>query len=69
MHFQLKLFDAAVTLKYNQGHRKWYEWGNLGEYCHYAKLDIIISIAFGKIATLKFLPHVDTPPITIYSYF
>ena len=23
--FQLKLYDTAVTLKYNKGHRKWYE--------------------------------------------
>ena len=35
--FQLKLFDTAETLKYNQGQWKWYEWVKLNEYYHYAK--------------------------------
>ena len=39
-NFQLKLFDTAVTLKYNQGHWQWYEWVKLNEYYHHALLDI-----------------------------
>ena len=38
-NFELKLFDAVVTLKFNQGHRKWYEWVKLNEYYHHAKFD------------------------------
>ena len=38
--FQLKPFDTAVTLKYNQGHRKWYEWLKLNKYYQYEKFDI-----------------------------
>ena len=34
------MFDAAVTLKYNQSHWKWYELAKLNEYYHYAKFDI-----------------------------
>ena len=35
----IKLFDTAVTLKYTQGHWKWYEWvklneHNVWEYCN-----------------------------------
>ena len=37
---QLKLCDTAVTLKYGQGHRKWYEQVKLNEYYHQAKFDI-----------------------------
>ena len=29
--FQLKLFDSAVTLKYSQGHKKWYDQVKLNE--------------------------------------
>ena len=36
-NFQLKLFDTAVTLKYNQGHWKWQGWVKLNEYYHHAK--------------------------------
>ena len=36
----LKLFDTAVTLKYNQDHWKWYEWVKLSEYYHRTKSDI-----------------------------
>ena len=39
-NFQLKLFDTAVTLKYNQGHWKWYEWVKLDDYYHYEKFEI-----------------------------
>ena len=38
--FQLKLFNTSVTLKYNQGHWKWYGWVKLNEYHHHAKIDI-----------------------------
>ena len=31
MDFQFKLFDTAVTLKYNPGHWKWYEWVKLND--------------------------------------
>ena len=38
---QLKLFDTAVTLKYAQGHWKWYEWVELKGACyHQAKFNI-----------------------------
>ena len=30
-NFQIKLFDIAVTLKYGQGHQKWYEQVKLSE--------------------------------------
>ena len=40
MNFQLKLFDTAETLKYNQGHWKWYEWEKLNKYYCHAKFDI-----------------------------
>ena len=29
--FQLKLYDITVTLKYGQGHWKWYEQATLNE--------------------------------------
>ena len=28
-----------MTLKYNQGHLKWYEWAKFIEYYHHAKFD------------------------------
>ena len=34
------MFDTAVSVKYNQGHWKWYEWIKLNEYYHQAKFDI-----------------------------
>ena len=34
------MFETAVTLKYNQGFWKWYEWIKLDEYCHHVKFDI-----------------------------
>ena len=34
------MFNTAVTLKYNQGHWKWYGWVKLNEYYHHAKFDI-----------------------------
>ena len=39
LKFQFKSFDTAVTLKYNQGHWKWYEWIKLSKYYHHAKFD------------------------------
>ena len=39
-NFHLKLFDTAVTLKYGQGHWKWYEQVKLNEEYHHAKFDI-----------------------------
>ena len=53
-NFQLRLFDTAVTLKFNQGHRKWYERVKPN------KNNIFIFIVSEKIATLRFLPHTDT---------
>ena len=38
--FQLKLFEIAVTLKYDQGCWKWYEQVKLNEQYHHAKFDI-----------------------------
>ena len=38
--FSGKLFDTAVTLKYKQGHWKWYEWVQLREYYYHTKFDI-----------------------------
>ena len=37
---EFKLSDTAVTLNYNQGHRKWYECVKLNEHYHHAKFDI-----------------------------
>ena len=34
------MFDTAVTLKYNQGHRKWYEWVKLDEIYQHAQSDV-----------------------------
>ena len=28
-----------MTLKYNEGHKKWYEWVKLNQYYHHAKFD------------------------------
>ena len=39
-NFHLKLLDTTVTLKYNKGHPKWYEWVKLNEYFYHAKIDI-----------------------------
>ena len=39
-NFQSKVLGTAVTLKYNQGHCKWYELVKLNEYYHRAKFDI-----------------------------
>ena len=47
-----------MTLKYNQGHWKWYGCVELKEYYHHAKFDIY-HLYSKKIAMLKFLPHVD----------
>ena len=48
LNFQLKLFDTAVTLKYNRD-RKWYDW---------VSTIIVQSVTFiivsEKMATLKF---------------
>ena len=38
--FNLIGYKPAVTLKYNQGHWKWYAWVKLNEYYHHAKFDI-----------------------------
>ena len=38
-HLQLKPFDTAVALKYNQGHWKLYEWAKINEYYHHKKFD------------------------------
>ena len=59
-HFQLKLFDTAVTLKYGPGHWKWYEQVKLNEQYHHAKFDI--HHIYGVIQMLKFLTSQDTWP-------
>ena len=38
-NFQLKWFDTAVTMKYSQGHWKWYDWIKLNEFYHHEKFD------------------------------
>ena len=49
----MKPFDTAVTLKYNQGHRKWYEWVTLNEYYHHAKLDMYRIYSVRENRTVK----------------
>ena len=38
--FSVKTVWQSVTLKYNQGHWKWYEYVKLNEYYNYAKFAI-----------------------------
>ena len=40
IHFELKLFNIAMTLKYVQGHWKWYVQVKLNKQYHHAKFDI-----------------------------
>ena len=56
------MFDTAVTLKYNQGHWKWYERVKLNEFYHHAKFDIYIYSVRENRAKLNFLTHLDTSP-------
>ena len=68
-HFQLKLFDNAVTLKYNQGHWKWCEWVKLKSTTIIQSLTFIIFIVSEKITTSKFLPHtISKPNINTYRF-
>ena len=34
------MFDIALTLKYNHGNWKWYDWVKLNEYRHPAYFDV-----------------------------
>ena len=49
-----------MTLKYNQGHWKWYVWVKLSEYYHHAKFDICHIYGDWENRNIKFLPHTDT---------
>ena len=56
------MFDTAVTLKYNQGHRKWYEWVKLNKYYHHEKFDIYHVYSVWENRNIKLLPHMDNQP-------
>ena len=47
------MFDTAVTLKYNQGHRKWYEWVKVSEYYYQAKFEIYHVYSFRENRNVK----------------
>ena len=47
-----------MTLKYNQGHRKWYEQTKLTEYCNHAEFNVYHCQKKKKTA-LKFLPQTN----------
>ena len=63
------MFDTAMTLKYNQGDWKWYEWDKLNEYYPHAKFDIYhvytvqenrsfqVSAMYGHTASLPNTDH------------
>ena len=58
-HFQLKVLDIAVTLKYGQGHWKWNEKVKLSEEYHNAKFDTYTFMVSRWVPMLKFStsPH------------
>ena len=52
-----------MTLKYNQGHWKWYEWVKRNEYYHHAKFDIYYIIySVRENRNVKISTHTDTRP-------
>ena len=61
-HFQLKLIDIAVTLKYNQDHRKRVNGLSSASTTTMQSLTFTMFIVSEEFATLKVLPHTDIRP-------